>query len=180
MDQRAAIVTTLRNADEFLDDFVAHHLAAGFEHMFLFFDDPADPGLERARRWDRVSAVAHDDALAARWRAGRLHGVLGDQISHEVMARQILNCDLAISDAAKLGIGWLLHIDADELFHAPERSAPEHFAEMAARGIDNVVYFNFESLPEAETIGNFFREVTLFKKNPRCIAACGSMPARKP
>ena len=49
MTVRAAIVTTLRNADAVLDDFIAHHLAAGFEHIFLFFDDPRDPGLERAR-----------------------------------------------------------------------------------------------------------------------------------
>jgi hypothetical protein len=164
----AAIVTTLRNADAVLDDFVAHHIAIGFDHLFLFFDDPADPGLERAHGWDRVTAFARDDTLEARWRNGRFHRALQDQISKEVMARLILNCDLAIAEAARMGIDWLLHIDADELFHTPGKTAPEHFAELAARGIDNVVYFNFESLPETESIDNFFRDVTLFKKNPSC------------
>jgi hypothetical protein len=67
--------------------------------------------------------------------------------------------------AAAAGFDWILHIDADELFFSEHCSAPEHFAALEFRGTGNAVYRNFEALPEAIEIGDYFREVTLFKTN---------------
>lgn len=47
---RAALVTTLRGAAPVLDSFIRYHLARGFAHLYLFFDDPDDPALALARR----------------------------------------------------------------------------------------------------------------------------------
>jgi hypothetical protein len=38
--------------------------------------------------------------------------------------------------AVRDGVTWLLHIDADELFHCPEsRSVVEHFRELSRDGV---------------------------------------------
>jgi hypothetical protein len=50
----------------------------------------------------------------------------------EVQARQELNAEHAVSLALRDGITWLLHCDADELFHCPDRSVVEHFNRLTA------------------------------------------------
>jgi hypothetical protein len=64
------------------------------------------------------------------------------------------------------GLDWLLNIDADELFYAPVGSAAAHFAALENAPFDTMNYPNLEAVPESETIGDFFREVTLFKVPP--------------
>src|SRR5581483_11796741 len=96
MNGRAAIVTTLRNAGNVLDSFIAWHLGIGFAHLYLFFDDPADPDLPRLSADPRVTAIAHDPVLRERWR--HLPQFAGQQafLDREVMARQVLNTELAM------------------------------------------------------------------------------------
>src|SRR3954468_11997920 len=106
---RAAIVTTLKNAGAVLDSFIAYHLAVGFEHIFLFFDDAADPDLPRAAANLRVTAIAHDAALRERWRALPQYAEQARFIDSEVMARQVLNVELAMQLARERGFDWLLH-----------------------------------------------------------------------
>ena len=113
---KVAIATTLRDAGAMLDSFVAYHLGIGFSHLFLFFDDPADPGLQRFASHPNVTAIAHDDHLRALW-AGLPEYRAGHEFAdREVMARQVFNAALAMDLARQKGCDWLLHIDADELF----------------------------------------------------------------
>ena len=49
MTSRAAIVTTLRDSATVIESFVAYHRVIGFDHILLFFEDPADPSLGWAR-----------------------------------------------------------------------------------------------------------------------------------
>ena len=46
----------------------------------------------------------------------------------QLTARQLCNVKVALSMARREGIAWLLHIDADELFHPPKSDARAHFA----------------------------------------------------
>jgi hypothetical protein len=71
-----------------------------------------------------------------------------------------------------MGMDWILHIDVDELFHLPRGTLADHFAALAADGVDLVTYHNHEALPEAMEIDDCFRDVTLFKRNP---ADCGAV-----
>lgn len=160
---RAAIVTTLRDAAATLGSFVAYHRAIGFEHFFLFFDDPADPMLAWARAQPDITAIARDDDLQQIWQGLALWGEAAAHIDREVMARQLLNVEHAISLARAKGLDWLLHIDADELFYAPDSDVAAHFAALATTPADVASYANFEAVPEAEDTGDFFRTVTLFK-----------------
>lgn len=162
---RPVIVATVRDAAEVLGSFIDYHLAIGFAHIYLFFDDPADPCAAALAGRPGVSAIRCDAGLRARWPALRSWGRVGAHVDSEVMARQILNCELAIGMAATAGYDWILHIDSDELFWCETGSAPEHFRALDFRGTRNAVYMNFEALPEVFEVGDYFREVTLFKVN---------------
>lgn len=171
MPPRPAIVATVRDVADVLGSFIAWHLASGFAHIYLFFDDPAEAGAAQLHGHPQVSAIPCDGALRERWRTLRSWPAYGGHVASEVMARQILNCELAIGMAAAAGFDWILHIDADELFLSEGASAPEHFAALDFRGAGNAVYMNFEALPERLEIGDYFREVTLFKVNVQRLGA---------
>jgi hypothetical protein len=160
---RVAIATTLRNAGAVLESFIAYHRAIDFAHLFLFFDDPADPDLPRVRAMKGVTAIAHDAALQEAWRTLPSFGQYGATVSSEVMSRQLLNLEYAMALACQMGFDWLLSIDADELFFAPGESVSEHFAALASTPIETVSYLNYEAIPERDEIGDYFREADLFK-----------------
>jgi hypothetical protein len=163
---QAAIVTTLKNAGNVLDSFIAYHLAIGFAHIFLFFDDPADPDLWRAAAHPAVTAIAHDAALRQRWRTLPQYSEQAPFIDREVMARQVLNVEFAMELARQRGFDWLLNIDSDELFFSPYESAADHFDALSGQSIETMVYLNYEAMPERDDVGDFFREVDLFKVPP--------------
>jgi len=167
--QSAAIVTTLRNAGAILDSFVSYHRAIGFSHLFLFFDDPADPALARAREKAGVTAIAHDDALRNAWRTLPSYPLHSGSLDSEVMSRQLLNVEHAMRLARLRGYGWLLNIDIDELFFSPRQTVPDHFAQVSATSAETVIYLNYEAIPERDEIDDYFREVDLFK------LPCGSV-----
>ncbi|MBO0721502.1 MAG: glycosyltransferase family 2 protein [Blastocatellia bacterium] len=161
---QAAIVTTLRRPVA-LESFIRHHLAAGFDHLFLFFDDPK----EIIESGPQITAIPHDAWLREAWRNTQAYeklDYLRNYIHHEVMARQCLNAAVAIRLSLDKRIDWLLHIDADELFYLPEdQPLRDHFQNLINMNVRRVIYPNFEAVPERTEIGDFFKEVTLFKVN---------------
>lgn len=164
--ETAAIVTTLRNPGPALSSFLAFHRTTGFDQFFLFFDDPDDPAIEVARAVAGVTVIPNDDHLQRLWRTSDPYRLshLRDFSQTEVMARQLLNVGVAISMARERGIGWILHIDADELFYS-EQPVADHFASLSRKGIRRATYLNHEAVPEHAHIKDPFKEVTLFKNN---------------
>ncbi len=178
---RAAVVSTVFRPPE-PERWCRHHLEQGFEHLLLIFDRGEDPeeravidtlrssfpaerltiwlGSEVAEtRWPDVLADPRLAALEPRAREGAS--------SHAVACRQCLNASAALAAfrAGEPGGGWdwLLHLDADELFHLQGsgqggRDVAEHFAAVAAAGYERVRYLNHERLPG---------EDRCFKLNPR-------------
>lgn len=164
---KSAIVSTVRNAEIVLASFVRYHLQIGFDHIFLFFDDPDDASIPEFENMAHVSAIPVDDALKKEW-AGVYHRVnptVYRYASREVMSRQILNLALCIDRARELDIDWLLHLDSDELFYSPQVHVAEHFAYLEEKEYAQCIYHNFEGIPEQLDIDDFFRVVTLFKRN---------------
>jgi Glycosyl transferase family 2 len=164
---RVAMVTTLRGAAPVLDSFIRYHLALGFAHLYLFFDDPDDPGVAVARHFagGSVTITCRGPELEREWRQCVQFGTFAPHVASEVMSRQCLNVEIAVQWALAGGHDWLLHIDADELFYCPGQDAGSHFARLAAQGIDRAVYPNLEAMVESVDVADFFREVTLFKAN---------------
>lgn len=143
--------------------FVRWHLAAGFDHLYLTWDDPGErPPREIVRR-----GVTHLTADRRRWR--RLPGFAeyGPHVGREVMARQVLNVEAALARARADGMRWLLHLDIDELWVARAGGAQEHFRTLDASPFDGARYLNLEGVPERADLRDPFREVTLFKVNEK-------------
>ena len=63
--------------------------------------------------------------------------------------------------AFKDGVDWILHIDTDELVYpggAPEFSLQRILMDVPA-DVDNIVFPNYESLPERDDVKTPFTEV---------------------
>lgn len=169
---RTAIVTTHRAPVSLLDAFTKYHLALGFDNIFLFADDPADPARPAAASDSRVVVVPRDAELRRRWQETHTYQHAGwarAYMEREVMARQTLNVAVAVEMARERHIDWLLHIDADELFHCRHATVAEHFSRLSHLGLASVRYLNHEAVPERPDVVDCFREVTLFKHNPRLL-----------
>jgi hypothetical protein len=175
MSRKVAIVTTLRGAEAVVTSFIRYHLAAGFSRIYLFFDDPADASLPIARSYgQQVTCIPNDWRLQRLWKTTRTYlgnPALRHHIASEVMARQILNADVAGGLALADGMDWLMHIDVDELFYPTGQTVPEHFEQLSDGGVTSMSYANLEGVPERTDIEDFFREITLFKQNPALLDA---------
>jgi hypothetical protein len=160
---QAGIVTTTRSPGPPIVSFVAYHLSIGFARIFLFVDGHSEPGLDALRMEPRVTLITIDDALRERWSALPSFAVMAEHLDTEVMARQVLNAELAILLARQQRLDWLFHIDSDEALFFPRQSLMDHLLAAESRGMQQIVYPNHEAVPETVEVGDFFREVTLFK-----------------
>jgi hypothetical protein len=168
MPPSVAIVTTLKLPGPSFASFLKYHEAIGFTRFFLFFDDPADPWIKLARKYAHTRIIKSDARLRRAWQRTKTaltNPWFFQYVDAELKVRQTLNLEIAINLAKKENIEWLLHIDADELFYPLRGDAPAHFSAMSKRKRNNVIYANYEGVPESAEIDDYFREVTLFKKN---------------
>lgn len=158
-ESSAGIVTTLKDVGATLAAWCTFHLASGFVHLYLYFDDPAElrvmePLLSHLRRrWQpaRISATAVDDALRAEWRTlPRADAYLAHAPS-EVQVRQQLNATHAMARAVRDGLAWLLHIDGDELFCCRGCDAAAHFGKLSRLGAHAFNYINHEVVQQTHT-----------------------------
>ena len=175
----AAIVSTMRSPGRHLSAWLRYHAALGFERFYLFFDaDPTESDGARVAEMPGVRVVVVDRKLRARMEKDAycaelvpLSGPPEKPVAspEELTARQLCNVKVALDMARREGIAWLLHIDADELFHPPKLDARAHFVAMEALGVGYAIYDNHEALCERVEYDDPFREITLFRKNPRAI-----------
>ena len=164
---RVAIASTVVDAAS-LPGFVSHHLATGFAHIFLFFDNPTDPAIAQWTGRDGVTVIPCDPALRQRQRSLDAFQRLG-RYPDQLLTRQVLNAEMALQWAHEQGYHWLLHLDPDDLFFCPELLACELFRLLATRRIDEAVFLNDEAVPESLEVADPFQDVTLFKKNPALV-----------
>ncbi len=166
-----AIVTTLIRAQPVLMHWLAHHRALGVQLFYLFVDDPDElPAYAALPLGEGVVLTPHDDALRALWQQTRDWPFHSQFIASQVYSRQCLNTNHAIARARAAGCDWLIHLDIDECLHVPEQltTLAAYFA--SKHRFDMVTFVNHEAVPEAWHIGNYFSEVTLFKRNFQVLA----------
>ena len=181
--ESAAIVSTMRSPGRDLEAWVRWHAAIGIERFYLFFDaDPSESDGERVARLPGVRVIVVDRRMRARMErdayCAELLPLAGPPelpvaSPEELTARQLCNVKMALGMARRDGVAWLLHIDVDELF-VPRRGrsrepARDHFAAMHELGIGYAIYDNHEALCEEPQYERPFRDITLFRKNPRAI-----------
>lgn len=185
-EPRVGIVCTVYRAGTGLDAWCEHHLALGFDHLVLVFDHLEDPleaadaeRLAASHPPERLSVWSGSRVATERWGAtGSLESFARSGAAcWAVAARQTLNAS-AVLEAARgdeLGgapLDWLLHLDADELFHLQGAgrgggALHQHFAAATASGLRLVRYANHELLGEEQTRADAPR----FKRNPTLAAA---------
>ena len=153
---KTGIVSTVRFPDfgsGVVRSFVGYHLAKGFSHVFLFFDDKTDAAIQIVKSYfssEQVTIFLPDETTRTSWRMCPSFPKLKEYVETQVHARQRLNCEVALSVALKMGLQWLLHIDSDELFYTPEPSVQEHFCSLERENICQMTYLNHEGVPESE------------------------------
>ena len=172
---RAGVVTTVKDFQALADSWCTYHLAVGFEHLYVYFDDPAEldaVGLPSRFPAERLTCIPHDAKLRAEWKKLQMHGAKGSAdeyvayAKNEVQTRQQLNARHAVKLAHARGLDWLLHVDADELFYpGPSGDARAHFASLSTAGAATFCYMNHEAVPETHGIVDPFKEVSLFKRS---------------
>ena len=171
-----SIVTTVKGVQSSIDAWVSYHLALGFVHLFVYFDDPVEcSSIDLLARFpsSRVSPIPHDDRLRAAWRElpDSEHCLprafdAGNRVGSGLNLRQELNARHAMRLAHSRGLDWLLHIDGDELFYPGlSGDAQSHFSGLANAGVEVFCYINHEGVPETAHTEEPFSEVTLFKRN---------------
>lgn len=171
---KVGIVITVKDPGIEFDSWICYHLSIGFDKIYIFFDDPNDHYINMVKRYSNysVQVIPRSDRLLNRWKKTKVWENFRWWIDVEVMARQCLNAEIGLELALKDGISWLLHIDADELFYAPDyNNIHEHFEQLHRQNFDQAVYLNYEGVPEQLESENFFKTITLFKQNTITIVS---------
>ena len=122
--QKVAIVSTIWKSETVLWQFLCYHFSIGVDHIFLVIDsgDADDPQVHIARQFgeDRVTIWLHDSDMDKEYRKLNMYAKFGPFRKTEVMARQLLNMELALRHCVRKKIDWLISIDSDELFFTKE------------------------------------------------------------
>jgi hypothetical protein len=150
---RTVTVTTLRTDVDRVKAFVAYHLRLGVDEMVLFFDDPEDPAMGEVQTLPGVTAVACDHEHWQSVRGSRPKGV---------QARQVTNVNSVLS-SRRGEFDWLLHIDSDELIHAPKGLA--RTLEREGSGLTLLQMPVLEAVPSDPQEQDAFRSTVLFRRH---------------
>lgn len=187
-----AIATMLRGAPEHaVESFIRYHLSIGFNHIFLYFDDPEDPALhvaqhyqeqitaKKAEGWGLTVVLMDDEWWKMTRETSRFYQrreksdmfetvCAGQDKRGDLESKQILVIDQAITLAHEMGVDWFAPLDIDECIYVPqmqENSARRYFGSKA-REVECVRLWNHEAIPEKAECNDWFRECTLFQVNP--------------
>lgn len=102
-----------------------YHSAIGVSDFYLFTNDQANHEAARQElgKWAGVKVFPHDRKLKAMkansrtWNESWLSAFFNKPCNHELFVMQSLNMEIAIKQARKDGVDWLIHLDTDELFY---------------------------------------------------------------
>ncbi len=155
-----ALVITLKSTLAETIEWVNYHRNLGADHIFLFFDDPAEAAEAQgplSGRDDWLTCFACDDDY---W-----HQLGPEPRPPSPWRRQELNADLGHRLAREMGLDWLIHIDSDELLQVDDSLGAT--LARAPSDADVATFTVLEAVPEAIDYQSGFREITLFRTWPR-------------
>jgi hypothetical protein len=124
--------------------------------------------LEGIRVFLRTPALEESHRNSRIWNEKWLAFYFDKPCNYELFVRQNLNLETAIATAlAEGGIGWIAHIDTDELLYpagATDFSLRSLLAAVPAN-FDALIFPNYETAVERDDVEDPFTQVTLFKRN---------------
>lgn len=164
-----SVVSTMKAPEEKVLAFAAHHLSLGADHLWLFFDDPAQSVPEPLARHPRVTVISCDDA---HW----LRACRKRPPQHQ--NRQTHNARLTYRELVTTD--WIVHIDVDEFLLTPRPIAAildSTPAETIAMRLEPFEAMHDPLLPDDIYTSREFRGALRHEHWPRRRAALG--PYRK-
>lgn len=100
-----AVVSTMKEDERAVKNFVAHYKAMGADEIRIYFDDPDDSSISFLKSVEGVHAVLCDDK---HWRGKRPSRHERRQKHNAILGYRATRCD------------WVVHLDADEFIYCPE------------------------------------------------------------
>ena len=149
------LFTTIRATLADTLDFTYYHLNIGADHMYLFFDGPADPSVNVLCREKRVTCIRCD---ANHWKS--LAGNLPES-DLNIQTKEEINSRVALKLAREQGYSWICHIDSDELIHAAG-GFKEAIASIPLR-VEVARFPVLEAIPETLSVQSAFKDLYFFK-----------------
>lgn len=174
-DPKISIVTTTSAGLEQILPWLFYHRAIGVSSFFIFVEGHAASPYSTSvlEKISGVHLVPRNEELEERQRKSRiweeswLEPFFHKPCNHELFVKQNLNMEMAIVMAREAGMDWIIHLDTDELVHpagSPNYTLTSLLAQVPA-DVEQVIWHNFESSVEKDSVEEPFTEVTLFKKN---------------
>ena len=150
--------------------------APASQRFYLFVEgQAAEPesvaalrALEGIRVFLRTPALEESHKKSRIWKEKWLAFYFNKPCNYELFVRQNLNLETAIATAlAEGGIGWIAHIDTDELLYPAGTTDFSLRTLLAAvpANFDALIFPNYESAVERDDVVDPFTQVTLFKRN---------------
>jgi Glycosyl transferase family 2 len=164
-----SLVATVKATEEKILAFAAYHLSLGVDHIWLFFDDPAQPIPAPLAEHPRVTITLCDDD---HW----MHACKRRPPQHQ--NRQTQNARLTYRELVTSD--WLVHIDVDEFLLTPRPIAAildETAADTIAMRLEPFEAMHDPLLPDDIYTSREFRGALRHEHWPRRRAALG--PYRK-
>jgi Glycosyl transferase family 2 len=152
---KVGTISTVRAPIKQLLLFVNYHLNIGVDHVFLFFDDPPDEGIEAFSQYNKVwtATCSTDYWLAKNCRR-----------PDSIEERQIVNVNEGVKVAKTYNCNWIIHIDSDELIN-PLKDMKQVLARTPA---DAVRFLIMEAISEKEIYDHIFMPKLFKKKSNAC------------
>eukprot|EP00747_Dinoflagellata_sp_TGD_P011593 gnl/TRDRNA2_/TRDRNA2_120895_c1_seq1.p1 gnl/TRDRNA2_/TRDRNA2_120895_c1~~gnl/TRDRNA2_/TRDRNA2_120895_c1_seq1.p1 ORF type:complete len:917 (-),score=213.11 gnl/TRDRNA2_/TRDRNA2_120895_c1_seq1:158-2908(-) len=177
-----------------IETWIRYHWAIGFNHLFLYFDDPKDPGIEIAKFYENQCTTNPVEGLGITWfqmdetwwlayrttsrfyqrrdKSDYYESVckLQDE-GKDVEVRQMMAMDQAIVVAHQMGVDWFAHIGIDECMYVPQNqdNSARRFICSKPRSVNAIQLWNHEAIPESLESEDWFRECSLFQTNPSLL-----------
>lgn len=169
-------VTTLRATLKEILPFVNYHLNVGIDHMFLFFDDPADAAAKALAENPRVTCILctpeHWAELGKR-QTSWLPEFDGSK-PPLIEDRQRLNATAALKLARSRHFDWIAHIDADELLYA--RNGLRALLDHVHSSVDFIRFPVLEAVASDSNGTNPMQSINLFKVAEFRVSEAGGQP----
>ena len=162
---KVALVITVKNEERILRTNLIYHLAIGVEKIFVYFDGTTDNGRETISDLEHVACFNSVD--------GKTYSDLkylekfNSQFHENHTARQCINTFDAKQKCLKLGIDWLLSLDADELFlmHLSKSITLSEFFN-SHKNFDIIQLKPLEAIGRKLVYNDVMKEEDMFKLKP--------------
>lgn len=173
-----------------IDSFVRFHWVTGWNHIYLFFDDPEDPAIRHAKALEEYSRQKKNEGAGLTvirmddewWDAARKKSRFFQRREKNDMyesvcvrfekfgdlnSKRMIVMDMAVQEAHATGQDWFVHLDIDECVYVPRmfECSSRRFFGSKERKVVSIRLWNHEAVPERTICQDWFRETTLFLLN---------------